>query len=82
MHRDNEEEFCDDPPLLFPDWEGPNIEIGVEYGSTQTGSNLESTHVDSSGEDELEKHKDHEHEKFVKSSKINWEIPCKHRLFS
>ena len=92
MHRDNEEEFCDDPPLLFPDWEWPNIEILDQYlsvshfaggyGCTQTGSNLKSTRVDSSGENEHEKHKDHEHEKFVRSSKINWEVPCKHRLFS
>ena len=74
MHTDNEEEFCDDPPLLFPDWEWPNNEILNQslsvshfaggYGSTQTGSNLESTRVDLSGEDE------HKHMQWLLSVKF------------
>ena len=27
MHTDNEEEFCDNPPLIHPDLEGPHIEM-------------------------------------------------------
>ena len=52
MHTDNEEEFCDNPPLLHPDLEGPHIEMLDQshfmggYESTQTSSNLESTCLD------------------------------------
>ena len=41
------------------------------YWSTQASSNLESTCVDSSGEDKHEEHEDYEHEEFVRSSKKN-----------
>ena len=56
MHTDNEEEFCDNPPLLRPDLEGPHIEMLDQsllvshfmggYESNQTSSNLESTCLD------------------------------------
>ena len=56
MHTDNEEEFCDNPPLFHPDLEGPHIEMQDqslsvshfmgEYECTQTSSNLESTCLD------------------------------------
>ena len=48
----------------------------VGSGSTQACSNLESTRVESSGEDE------NEHEESVLSSEINWEIHCKQRIIS
>ena len=50
--------------------------IVVGSGSTQACSNLESTRVESSGEDE------NEHEESVLSSEINWEIHCKQRIIS
>ena len=92
MHTDNEEEFCDNPPLLHPDLEGPHIEMLDQslsvshfmggYESTQTSSNLESTCLDQSVKDEHEAHEDHEHEEVVRSYEINWEIPHKHIIFS